>query len=101
MRITYCNITEETKERYYLLHKLGVVNYDLKSCIELINNCTSNSPPLILYCSKQLYIHINEAFKYLNKNWDHYKKYINTAITDQISFYTVCFQSQVSSQVSL
>ncbi|HYE69064.1 MAG TPA: hypothetical protein VEA58_10670 [Anaerovoracaceae bacterium] len=78
MLLNYKNLSKETKEKYYLLHKLGLINYDLISCVKLIsNNKYFNDPSLNIYCSKILYVHINEALKYLRGNQTFYEKYID------------------------
>lgn len=83
MLLNYKNLNDETKERYYLLHKLGLINYDLISCVKIIYiNKDINDPLLTLYCSKMLYVHSNEAIKYLRENLDLYEKYIDKSILD-------------------
>jgi hypothetical protein len=71
------NLNDEAKEKYYLAYKLGLINYDLVSCVSLSEYEDPNGLQLRLYCTKQFYIHINEAIKYLKKNQELYEQYLN------------------------
>lgn len=64
--LEYRNIEKEP-DKYFYLHKLGKMNFDLISCVKLMEANIRDSES-INYLSQVAYIHINEVLKYLARN---------------------------------
>ena len=79
--LSYKNLDESNREKYYCLYKLGKINFDLSSCIDIIDENISSS--LDIYISQQLYMHINEAIKFLK---DSLTDYLDTDIKNSYDY---------------
>ena len=65
-----------------------------------MNNCISE-PNLLLYCSKQLYIHINEAIKYLGQNILYFEDYIDKNIIGEDTYLSIAKEMDFSNKETI
>jgi|GEM_PF-4003240 len=82
--LSYKNLNESNKEKYYCLYKLGKINFDLTSCIDIID--INISSYLSIYISQQFYIHNNEAIKFLRDNTYNFNKYLDSDFRNSCDF---------------
>lgn len=71
MRVTFSSICEENQNLYFWLFKMGKINFDISSTVELLLMASKHESnnTLSLYLSQQMLIHFNEAIKLL-KDFD-------------------------------
>ncbi|MGV8983835.1 hypothetical protein [Clostridium sp.] len=89
--VIFSEMNENNKEELYWIYRIGLLKFDLDSCMKIVNNLKENSIYESIYLSKLLYVHLNEGYHLLHdlKMKREYSKFIDEIIISSDFFIRV------------